>query len=88
MIVTRKHFACCAGIEALGLRHRDRHGVNVGGRSGWGPVSEEDQRHRDRRGSEDPASQPSRGTERPSTTAAKAPTAARKQTIAAPVGKS
>src|SRR5208282_91971 len=28
-IVTDKHFACRAGIDALGLRRRDRHGVNV-----------------------------------------------------------
>src|SRR6266478_1137683 len=28
-IAAGKHFACCAGIEALGLRRRDRHGVNV-----------------------------------------------------------
>src|SRR5437763_6754922 len=28
-IVTGKHFACCAGVEALGLRRCDRHGVNV-----------------------------------------------------------
>jgi hypothetical protein len=28
-IAAGKHFACCAGIEALGLRRSDRHGVNI-----------------------------------------------------------
>src|ERR1700736_4117173 len=28
-IAARKHFACCAGISALGLCGRDRHGVNI-----------------------------------------------------------
>src|SRR6266481_4320054 len=28
-IAAGKHFACCAGVEALGLCGRDRHGVNI-----------------------------------------------------------